>query len=66
MIKKLEKEKQLKIQKKNQLDAEINELNDKLKELNSLMVQHEKYLQLKENTFQKIKRGEEEMCQNIE
>ena len=41
-IQKLEQQKQLKIEKRNQLDKEINVINLRLKELNNLKNQYEK------------------------
>ena len=46
-IQKLEQQKQLKIEKRNQLDKEINIINLRLKDLNNLKNQYEK---LEKNT----------------
>lgn len=60
MIKKIEKEiqklvqqKALKIEKRNELDHEITQLNVKLKDLNNLRVQYEKLEQSTNVFFEK-------------
>lgn len=50
-IKKLEHQKQLKLNKRNQLDEEINTINSRLKELNNLKNQYEKLQQNTDSFF---------------
>ncbi len=58
-IQKLEQQKQLKIEKRNQLDKEINVINLRLKELNNLKNQYEKLEQNTDSFFENIKNGDE-------
>ena len=52
-IQKLEQQKDLKIDKRNELDCEINQLNMKLKDLNNLKNQYEKLEQCTDDFFEK-------------
>ncbi len=52
-IQKLEQQKALKIEKRNELDYEINQLNLKLKDLNNLKNQYEKLEQSTDDFFEK-------------
>lgn len=52
-IQKLEKQKALKIEKRNELDCEVNQLNLKLKDLNNLKNQYEKLEQNTDDFFEK-------------
>ena len=58
-IQKLEQHKQLKIEKRNQLDKEINVINLRLKELNNLKNQYEKLEQNTDSFFENIRNGDE-------
>lgn len=58
-IQKLEQQKQLKIEKRNQLDKEINVINLRLKELNNLKNQYEKLEQNTDSFFENIRNGDE-------
>lgn len=58
-IQKLEQQKQLKIEKRNQLDKEIIVINLRLKELNNLKNQYEKLEQNTDSFFENIKNGDE-------
>lgn len=58
-IQKLEQQKQLKIEKRNQIDKEINVINLRLKELNNLKNQYEKLEQNTDSFFENIKNGDE-------
>lgn len=58
-IQKLEQQKQLKIEKRNQLDKEINVINLRLKELNNLKNQYEKLEQNTDSFFENIRKGDE-------
>lgn len=66
LIKKLEKEKQQKINIRNQMDTDIAVINEQLKELNAFNNQAEKLEQTKIKMFEKFKSGGKESCQNIE
>lgn len=57
-IKKLEYQKQLKLNKRNQLDEEINTINSRLKELNNLKNQYEKLQQNTDSFFTDSINGE--------
>lgn len=64
MIKKIEKEiqklerlKSQKIEKRKQIDEEINTLTSQLKDLNSLKNQYEKLQQNTDNVFEKMMNG---------
>ena len=52
-IQKLEHQKALKIEKINELDCEVNQLNLKLKDLNNLKNQYEKLEQSTDDFFEK-------------
>lgn len=52
-IQKLEQQKALKIEKRNELDCEVNQLNLKLKDLNNLKNQYEKLEQSTDDFFEK-------------
>ena len=52
-IQKLEQQKALKIEKRNELDREVNRLNLKLKDLNNLKNQYEKLEQSTDDFFEK-------------
>lgn len=58
-IQKLEVQKQIKIEKRNQLDSEINVINLRLKELNNLKNQYEKLEQNTDSFFENIRNGDE-------
>lgn len=58
-IQKLEQQKQLKIEKRNQLDKEINIMNLRLKDLNNLKNQYEKLEKNTDSFFENIKNGDE-------
>lgn len=58
-IQKLEVQKQIKIEKRNQLDSEINVINLRLKELNNLKNQYEKLEQNTDSFFENIRSGDE-------
>ena len=58
-IQKLEQQKQLKIEKRNQLDKEINIMNLRLKDLNNLKNQYEKLEKNTDSFFENIKNGVE-------
>lgn len=57
-IQKLEVQKQIKIEKRNQLDSEINVINLRLKELNNLKNQYEKLEQNTDSFFENIRSGD--------
>ena len=57
-IKKLEQQKQQKIDKKNYLESQVHILNCQLKDLNSLKTQYEKLEQNTDSVFQKMKNGD--------
>lgn len=52
-IQKLEQQKAMKLEKRNELDYVINQLNLKLKDLNNLKNQYEKLEQSTDNFFEK-------------
>ena len=54
-IQKLEQQKTLKIEKRNELDCEVNQLNSKLKDLNNLK---NKYQKLEQSTYDFIEKQE--------
>lgn len=54
-IQKLEQQKQLKTNKRNQLDDELNIINSRLKELNNLKNQYEKLVQNTDSFFMNLK-----------
>lgn len=56
-IQKLEQQKQVKTEKRNQLDDEISTINSRLKELNILKNQYEKLEQNTDSFFENIKNG---------
>jgi len=56
-IQKLEQQKQVKTEKRNQLDDEINTIHSRLKELNLLKNQYEKLEQNTDSFFENIKNG---------
>ena len=58
-IQKLEQQKQLKIEKRNQLDKEINIMNLRLKELYNLKNQYEKLEKNTDSFFENIRNGDE-------
>lgn len=58
-IQKLEVQKQIKMEKRNQLDSEINVINLRLKELNNLKNQYEKLEQNTDSFFENIRSGDE-------
>lgn len=58
-IQKLEQQKQLKTEKRNQLDSEIVVINSRLKELNNLKNQYEKLEQNTDSFFENIRNGEQ-------
>lgn len=58
-IQKLEQQKQFKIEKRNQLDSEINVINSRLKELNNLKNQYEKLEQNTDSFFDNLRNGEQ-------
>lgn len=58
-IQKLEQQKQLKTEKRNQLDSEIVVINSQLKELNNLKNQYEKLEQNTDSFFKNIRNGEQ-------
>lgn len=58
-IQKLEQQKQLKTEKRNQLDSEIVVINSQLKELNNLKNQYEKLEQNTDSFFENIRNGEQ-------
>lgn len=55
-IQKLEQQKTLKIEKRNELDCEINQLNSKLKDLNILKNKYQKLEQSTDDFFEKQER----------
>lgn len=56
-IQRLEQQKQVKTEKRNQLDDEINTIHSRLKELNLLKNQYEKLEQNTDSFFENIKNG---------
>lgn len=52
-IQKLEQQKAIKIEKRNELDCKLNQLNLKLKDLNNLKNQYEKLEQSTDDFFEK-------------
>lgn len=58
-IQKLEQQKQLKTEKRNQLDNEIAVINSRLKELNNLKNQYEKLEQNTDLFFENVRNGDE-------
>ena len=50
-IQKLEQQKTLKIEKRNELDCEVNQLNSKLKDLNNLKNKYQKLEQSTDDLF---------------
>ena len=52
-IQKLEQQKTLKIEKRNELDCEVNQLNSKLKDLNNLKNKYQKLEQSTDDSFEK-------------
>lgn len=58
-IQKLEVQKQIKTEKRNQLDNEMNVINSRLKELNNLKNQYEKLEQNTDSFFENIRNGDE-------
>ena len=58
-IQKREQQKQLKIEKRNQLDKEINIMNLRLKELYNLKNQYEKLEKNTDSFFENIRNGDE-------
>ena len=52
-IQKLEQQKTLKIEKRNELDCEVNQLNSKLKDLNNLKNKYQKLEQSTDDFFEK-------------
>ena len=52
-IQKLEQQKTLKIEKRNELDCEVNQLNSKLKDLNNLKNKYQKLVQSTDDFFEK-------------
>lgn len=52
-IQKLDQQKAMKLEKRNELDCEINQLNMKLKDLNNLKNQYEKLEQSTDDFFEK-------------
>ena len=58
-IQKLEQQKQLKIEKRNQLDKEINIMNLRLKDLYNLKNQYEKLEKNTDSFFENIRNGDE-------
>ena len=58
-IQKLEQQKQIKLNKKSQLEDELNVLQSQLKDLNNLKNQYEKLEQNTDSFFMKRSKGEE-------
>jgi len=56
-IQRLEQQKQVKTEKRNQLDDEINTIHSRLKELNILKNQYEKLEHNTDSFFENIKNG---------
>ena len=52
-IQKLEQQRTLKIEKRNELDCEVNQLNSKLKDLNNLKNKYQKLEQSTDDFFEK-------------
>ena len=58
-IQKLEQQKQIKLNKKSQLEDELNVIQSQLKDLNNLKNQYEKLEQNTDSFFMKRSKGEE-------
>lgn len=65
-IQKLEQQKQIKLNKKSQLEDELNVIQSQLKDLNNLKNQYEKLEQNTDSFFMKRSKGEENEWKNIE